>query len=129
MKFALLVTASPLSTQGADTALRFAQAAIHSGHSVERVFFFRDAVNTANRFSVCPQDEQNINTAWRNFCSEHSIDAIVCVSAALKRGILDQQESQRHHLDGSNLANAMQIGGLGLLTDAIIQVDRVLTFG
>lgn len=129
MKFALLVTASPSSTQGADTALRFARAAISTGHSIERVFFFRDAVNTASDFSIYPQDEYNIHSAWKNFCSEHSIEAIVCVSAALKRGIVDQQQSQRHHLTGYNLSKDMQIGGLGLLTEAIIRADRVMTFG
>jgi tRNA 2-thiouridine synthesizing protein D len=139
MKFALLVTAAPFSTQGADTALRFARAAIHKGHSIERIFFFRDGVHNANAFSIAPQDETNIPSEWQTFCQNNSIDAVACVSAALRRGIVDTHESQRHNLTASNLtasnltagnlAAGIEIGGLGLLTDAIINADRVLTFG
>ena len=134
MKFALLVTAAPFSTQGAETALRFARAAIHNGHSIERIFFFRDGVHNANAFSIAPQDETNIPSEWQTFCQNNSIDAVACVSAALRRGIVDTRESQRHNLSASNLtagnlAAGIEIGGLGLLTDAIINADRVLTFG
>ncbi|HSC76117.1 MAG TPA: sulfurtransferase complex subunit TusD [Pseudomonadales bacterium] len=117
MKFALLITAAPFSTQGAETALRFARAALSNGHSIERVFFFRDGVHNASTFAVAPQDEANVPTAWQQFCEAQAIDAVVCVSAALKRGIVD-----------SNVGN-ISIAGLGLLTDAIINADRVLTFG
>lgn len=118
MKFALLITAAPFSSQGAETALRFAQAAISSGHNIERVFFFRDGVHNASQFSTTPQDEKNIPAEWQKFCEIQKIDTVVCVSAALKRGITEE-----------NIFPDMQIGGLGLLTDAIINADRVLTFG
>jgi len=129
MKFALLITAAPFSAQGAESALRFARSAIDGGHSIERIFFFRDGVHNASQFVIAPQDEVNIPQSWQVFCSEQSIDAVVCVSAAIKRGLVDALESQRHHLAGSNIAPAMQVAGLGLLTDAIINADRVVTFG
>lgn len=129
MKFALLVTAAPFSTQGADTALRFARAAVSIGHSIERIFFFRDGVHNASGFVIAPQDEVNIPQAWQAFCSEHKIDTVVCVSAALKRGLVDARESQRHQLPASNITADMQVAGLGLLTDVIINADRVVTFG
>ena len=129
MRFALLVTAAPFSTQGADTALRFARAAVVSGHEIERVFFFRDGVHNASQFVIAPQDEKNIPREWQDFCREKNIDAVVCVSAALKRGLVDARESQRHQLPASKIAPDMQIAGLGLLTDAIINADRVVTFG
>jgi tRNA 2-thiouridine synthesizing protein D len=129
MKFALLVTAAPYSQQGAATALRFARAAIASGHSIGRVFFYRDGVHNASALAIAPQDEQNIPQAWQQFCKEHQIDAVTCVSAAIKRGIVDARESQRHALHTANLAAPMVIGGLGQLTDAIIDCDRLMTFG
>jgi tRNA 2-thiouridine synthesizing protein D len=129
MKFALLVTAAPFSTQGADTALRFARAAIASGHSIERVFFFRDGVHNASLLAVAPQDERNIPAEWQSFCENNTIDAVVCVSAAVKRGIVDARESKRHELTASNIAPQTVIAGLGLLTDVIINADRTLTFG
>lgn len=129
MKFALLVTAAPYSQQGAATALRFARAAIANGHSISRVFFYRDGVHNASALAVVPQDEENIPRAWQLFCEEKNIDAVVCVSAAIKRGIVDNRESQRHELQAANLAAPMAIGGLGQLTDAIIDCDQLLTFG
>lgn len=129
MKFALLVTAAPYSQQGAATALRFAQAALQAGHTIERVFFFRDGIHNASNLSVVPQDEVNVPAAWQTFCREQQIDTVACVSAALRRGVLDARESQRHRLPAANMADSMQIGGLGLLTEAIIHADRVVTFG
>jgi tRNA 2-thiouridine synthesizing protein D len=116
MKFALLITAAPFSTQGAETALRFARAAISNGHSIERIFFFRDGVHNASTFTTAPQDENNIPAEWQQFCAAQTIDTVVCVSAALKRGIVDTNTN-------------IPIAGLGLLTDAIINADRLVTFG
>lgn len=129
MKFALLVTAAPFSTQGAETALRFARAAISNGHTIERIFFYRDGVHNANTFAACPQDESNIPAEWQQLCKTHSIDAVVCVSAGLKRGIVDARENQRHNFPIGNVADHMSVAGLGLLTDSIISADRVVTFG
>jgi tRNA 2-thiouridine synthesizing protein D len=129
MKFALLITAAPFSQQSAHTALRFARAVISSGHSIERVFFFRDGVHNASQLTVMPQDENNVPSEWQHFCRNENIDAVVCVSAALKRGIVDAREQTRHSLTASNIAPGMTIAGLGQLADMLISADRVITFG
>lgn len=129
MKFSLLVTAAPCNSEAPATALRFAKAALESGHSIYRIFFFRDGIHNASTFSVSPQDENNISAAWQHFCGEQQLDAVICVSAAIKRGVLDAAESQRWQRSGANAAQQMSIGGLGLLTEAIIHSDRVVTFG
>lgn len=129
MRFSLLITAAPFSQPGAETALRFARAALAKGHSIERIFLFRDGVHNATTLAVAAQDERNIPAEWQQFCAQHQLDAVVCVSAALKRGIVDARESQRHALPASNLAPHMQIAGLGQLTDAILNSDRLISFG
>ncbi len=129
MKFALLITASASNSEAPATALRFATATLNSGHSIYRIFFFRDGVQNANTYAIAPQDERNIPEAWQQFCLAHNIDATTCVSAALKRGIVDEKESQRWKKIGSNASAQIPIGGLGLLTDAIINSDRLITFG
>lgn len=116
VNFALLITVAPFSHQGAATALRFARAALANGHSIERVFFFQDGVHNASQFTITPQDENNIPAEWQQLCREHTVDAVVCVSAANKRGII-------------NINTNMPIAGLGLLTDAMINADRLITFG
>ena len=129
LTFALLVTAAPFNSAGADTALRFAKAVLAEGHRIERVFFFREGVHAASNLSVVPQDERNLPQAWQAFCHDASIDAVVCVSAALKRGIADRREKERHRLAADNLGTPMIMAGLGQLADALISADRVVTFG
>jgi tRNA 2-thiouridine synthesizing protein D len=129
MKFALLVTAAVFSQQGSQTALRFARAAIGSGHSIERVFFFQDGVHNASQIIVVPQDENNPAKEWQQFCEEHKVEASVCVSAALKRGIIDAHQSRRYGTAAHNAAPQMNLAGLGQLVDALIRADRLLTFG
>lgn len=129
MKFSLLISAAPCNAQAPITALRFAQAALQAGHNIHRIFFFRDGVHNASTFAVYQQDEVNIPQQWQQFCTEYNLDAVICVSAALKRGILDPQESRRHQRNGSNADSNIQTGGLGMLTEAIIHSDRLISFG
>lgn len=128
MKFALLVCAAP-AQQGAASALRFARAALAAGHEIQRIFFFRDAVHNASQLVISPQDELNVPHEWQSFCTDHSLDAVVCVSAALRRGVIDAREQKRHNLPAHNLASPMSIAGLGQLADMLASADRVITFG
>ena len=55
---------------------------------------------------------------WAKLGQEHNIDLVVCVAAALRRGIKDE-----------NLAPGFRISGLGQLIESGIQADRYVTFG
>ena len=52
-----------------------------------------------------------------------------CVSSAIKRGIVDKQEAERHELSAVSLFESSDIAGLGQLIDAAINSDRLLNFG
>jgi len=129
MKFALAIYAAPFSSQASQTALNFAQALLAQGHSLYRVFFYQDGVYTANRLAVPPQDEQNLCSEWQTLARDHQVELIVCIAAALRRGIINPEEAQRYGLDGSNLAPEFTISGLGQLLEAGVQADRLITFG
>ena len=118
MKFGILVNEGPFQHQAADSAYLFAQAAIAKGHEVSRVFFYHDGVNNANMLSEPPQDDRDIVARWSKLNSEHGVDLVVCVAAALRRGIKD-----------SNLAKGFRIAGLGQLIEVGINADRVISFG
>ena len=66
---------------------------------------------------------------WSELASQHNLDLVVCVAAAQRRGILDQDEARRHGKDGDNLAPGFRISGLGQLIEAGIEADRFLVFG
>lgn len=129
MNFTLVVNAAPYSSEAAHTALRFARALLRADHDIYRVFFFGDGVQNTNRFAVTQQDEENVQQAWENLIRDNQIDSVVCVTSALKRGILDSTEAQRHEINGSSILPSSSIAGLGQLVDATAKSDRVINFG
>lgn len=127
MKFVLLIS-SPPQSPATRRALRFAEALLESGHSLERVFFYQDGVQIASKLLVYPQDEINIAQQWQAFIQQQQLDAVVCIAAALRRGLVDETEAQRYQLDASNLASGYVLSGLGQLHEAIQQAERVIHF-
>lgn len=127
MNFLLLLSSSAHSPV-ARRALRFAEAALQSGHRIERIFLYQDAVHLASKLLVAPQDEIKIAQQWQALILEHRIDAVVCIATALRRGVLDGSEAQRYELDASNLAEGYVLSGLGQLHEAMQQTDRLIHF-
>ena len=129
MKFGILVNEGPYTHQASDTAYHFAEAALRAGHEIVRVFFYHDGVNNGSRLSVPPQDDRNISERWSALAKEHDVELILCVAAAQRRGMLDEDEARRAGKDSNNMAEGFQISGLGQLIDAGIQADRLIVFG
>jgi len=129
MKFAILVNEGPYTHQASDSAYQFAKAALAKGHEIFRVFFYHDGVNNASRLTVPPQDDRHIVNRWSALAQEHNIDLVVCIAAAQRRGMLDENEMKRQGKDANNIAPAFRISGLGQLVEAGIQADRLVTFG
>ncbi len=128
MKFVInvLSDSSALATR---RALRFAQAVLAGGHEIVRVFFYQEGVLTASSNLVVAQDQVDIAQQWQAFIAEHKLDAVVCIAAALRRGVLDQAEAQRYQRGAVNLAAGYELSGLGQLHDGLQQADRSISFG
>lgn len=129
MKIALLVYGSAHNSQASYSALRFAKASLRSGHEVYRVFFYGDAIYTGNSLSTPPQDELNLHAEWSELAQTHELDLVICIAAALRRGVLDEKEAQRFAKEHHNLGEHFTLSGLGQLADATQIADRLLTFG
>ncbi len=131
MKFAIQINEGPYQHQASDTAYQFAKAAIEKGHEIMRVFFYHDGVNNASRFTVPPQDDRNVVNNWADLknADGSDIDKVVCVAAALRRGMLDKDEASKNSVDANNIHSAFRISGLGQLIEAGIQSDRLVVFG
>lgn len=129
MIISVVVSGSPVSTQSAQSALSFCEAALSAGHQLYRVFFYEDGVHAGNSLSISPQDERNLNAAWSAFVQKHQLDAVICVASALKRGVLNEGEASRYEKTAANLASGFDISGLGQWVDACINSDRVVSFG
>ncbi len=128
MKFAIAVFA-PAHAPAARRALRFAEAVLAAGHEIVRVFFYQDGVHSASANVVVGQDETDVAAQWRAFVSQHGLDAVVCIAAALRRGVLNPQEAQRYARPAANLPAPWELSGLGQLHEAAQQADRLVSFG
>ena len=118
MKIGVMVNEGPYQHQSSDSAYLFCRAAIEAGHQIERVFFYHDGVNNATKLTEPPQDDRNVVARWAKLAEERGVDLVVCVAAALRRGIVEQ-----------NLAQGFRISGLGQLVESAIQSDRLVVFG
>jgi tRNA 2-thiouridine synthesizing protein D len=128
MNFAIVLLAGP-QDPAARSALNFARAALDSGHQISRLFFYRDAVHLATVIGVQPQDEADVYADWRTFISDNQLDAVVCIAAALRRGVLNDAESSRWQRPVANTGAPWELSGLGQWVDSLQTADRTVTFG
>ncbi|WP_130872386.1 sulfurtransferase complex subunit TusD [Pseudomonas bubulae] len=128
MKFAIALY-SAAHAPSSRRALRFAEAALAGGHEIVRLFFYQDGVHIASSYIVTPQDEQDLAQQWATFVSQHQLDGVVCIAAALRRGVLNEDESARYQRPGVNVHAPWELSGLGQLHDAIQSADRLICFG
>lgn len=127
MVFVLLITAPP-GHANAWHGYYFARAALAQGHTV-KPFFYGDGVGVANRLLSPAQDELNLGELWATLAEHYRLELPVCIAAALRRGITDDANAKRHHLDADNLHPRFTLAGLGALAESLITTDRTLNFG
>ncbi|UUY07619.1 sulfurtransferase complex subunit TusD [Pseudomonas sp. J452] len=128
MKFAIALFA-PAHLPSSRRALRFAEAALAGGHEIVRLFFYQDGVHSASANTVSAQDELDLPAEWRAFVEQQKLDAVVCIAAALRRGVLNEEEAQRYQKPAANLGAPWELSGLGQLHEANQLADRLICFG
>lgn len=128
MKFAIALF-SPPSAPSSRRALRFAEAVLDGGHEIVRLFLYGDGVHSASGNGVSPQDETDVAHQWREFIGARQLDSVVCIAAALRRGVLDEQEALRYQRQAANLPAPWVLSGLGQLHEAAQLADRLICFG
>ena len=120
MKFSIVIYSAPYSTEAASTAFNFSKSLLEHGLELYRLFFFGDGVHNANKLAVVAQDEVNLQQQWHSLIKNYQLDSVVCVTSAIKRGIVDATESQRHELEAASMYDSSEVAGLGQLIDAAI---------
>jgi tRNA 2-thiouridine synthesizing protein D len=128
MKFVIALF-SPPHSPAARRALRFAEAALAGGHEITRLFFYQEGVHSASANVVVSQDELDVAAAWTRFVADHQLDGVVCIAAALRRGVLNPEEANRYSRSAANLQAPWDLSGLGQLHEAAQLADRLVCFG
>ncbi len=129
MLFSLVVLSAPYSNQSSMTAFEFAKTLLAEGHSIHRIFFYSDGIHNATSLSAPPRDEINLPFEWTQLSEKENIDLVVCIAAALRRGVLNSEEARRYEKPSANLLDKFEISGLGQLLEAAVVSDRLITFG
>ena len=128
LSYTLVVNGSVYGSQSARNAYAFANALLKKGHSLVSVFFYQEGVTNGSRLIVPANDEFDLTTAWQQLAVKHNVRLETCVAAALRRGVISQQEAMQHQCDGDNLAEGFDQIGLGSLAEALLTQDRVVQF-
>lgn len=124
----LINVIAPPSSQTSLSALRFCQALLKKGHNISRVFFYGDGVYNANSLLSPPSDENNMEQLWRDFGSNEEVELVVCIAAAVRRGLLNEEEAKRYNKPASNIQAPFIVSGLGQMIEGAVLADRSLTF-
>ncbi len=114
--------------QANQLAQRFIHAALLSGHRIEQVFFYHEAVRVGDGLVQCAQDDPATPHTWQDLANAGNFELNVCISAALRRGIINVEEAQRYSKPGASLATPFQLVGLGVFIEGLVNADRVVTF-
>lgn len=126
--FTILVTSAPFETQSAYTALRFSEAALQSGHHINGIFFYQAGVLNSNQFQAGHSDELNLYSRWCKLHQQYATPLQVCVTAANRRGIINQQDAQDLDQPHFNLSAPFEEVGLGELVGLLDQAERMIQF-
>lgn len=138
----LLITADP-SHPLAHLALRYAKALLEQAKDTANstdiadsenykpplnVFFYAEAAHTANRLRWQSAEQFNLTQAWQALAKQYQLPLPICVSTALSRGISDTDNSERHQLDGDNVATGFHLVGLSELAMMMQSHCRLIQF-
>ena len=128
LTYTLLVNGPIYGSQSAKNAYQFALALIERGHQLKSVFFYQDGVSNGSALTVPANDEFDLAEAWQKLASQHEVRLETCVAAALRRGVVSEDEANQHQLENHNLADGFEQAGLGSLAEAMLTQDRVVQF-
>ena len=118
MQFTLIVLNAPWQGQAAQTALRFARAALAAGHGLRQVLFYGDGA-LALAPSGGPGETER---GWAALGQAHGVPLIACATAAARRGI--EWGAASRPAPSAFVAP----GTLGQAMVALPESDRLLTF-
>jgi len=115
-----MITTPPYSNLSV-TALEYVETALKSGVELIGVFFYQDGVLHANANIQIASDEFQALSQWQRLHQEYNLPLHLCITAAEKRGISDDQSTKSIH-------SIFTVSGLGELVELSTSADRMVQF-
>lgn len=69
--------------------IRFCESALESGHKIDHIFFYQDALYALSTHRMIPTDELDWLARLEQLATKLAIDMLFCTTAAERRGIVD----------------------------------------
>ncbi|WP_421134597.1 sulfurtransferase complex subunit TusD [Alteromonas sp. A079] len=126
--YSILVTSPPYYGDAALRMASFIDGVLDNGDTVDNVFFYGEGVHHCNQFAVQTGDEFYSYEYWTQLSSSHNTALLVCVTAAIKRGVVSVDEAKDNGVDGANLVAPFQQAGLGEFFTALHACNRLVQF-
>ena len=126
--FTLLIRSAPFASGQHQIAQDFLQQAISQGHTIDRVFFYQDAVYCGLNTLQPVQGQPSVTEQWQKLATQFDFPLQLCIANALRRGICNEEERQRYNLSAATCAEHFELSGLGEMAEACAQSDRVMEF-
>ena len=120
-KLAVVITTPPYSNLTV-TALNYIETALQGNINIVGVFFYQDGVLNANSNVHIASDEFQTIKRWQALHEQYQLPLHLCITAAEKHGISDENES------GSLIHDAFTISGLGELVELSTNAERLVQF-
>ncbi|KXJ59735.1 MAG: sulfur relay protein TusD [Alteromonas sp. Nap_26] len=126
--YSILITTPPFHGDTAKRAFAFIKGVLDNGDTVSNVFFYSDGVLHANSLMLQTSDELYAYNEWKALAENHNITLLVCITAAVKRGIVSEQEAIENGLSIANLVSPFEQAGLGEFFSELHNCDRLVQF-
>ena len=127
-KFIIQINSPAYGSASSYNAYRFAKAALNNGHLIDKVFFYQEGVLNTNSLNSPASDEFDLQQAWLSLSEQYGLSLVNCVSAALRRGVLSENDAKENALSQWNMQPPFIMGGLGELVTGIESADRLVSF-
>ena len=114
-----MITTPPYSNLSV-TALNYIEVALESGVELVGVFFYQDGVMHASTSVQISSDEFQAITHWQRLHQTYNLPLHLCITAAEKRGISDE--------NSQNIHSIFTVSGLGELVELSSIADRLVQF-
>jgi tRNA 2-thiouridine synthesizing protein D len=127
-QYSVLITSSPFHGDNALRALQFIAGVIDSGSSIDNVFFYGDGVYHTNNLMLEAGGECFSFGEWKKLSEAHNVKLLVCITAAVKRGIVSEQEAVNNGIASANLSAPFIQAGLGEFFTELHSCTRLVQF-
>ena len=108
LSYTLILTQSPVQHESNLTAQSLVAELLDAGDTIDRVFFYQDAVYIGLESQVPGQGLETSYQGWLELQEMQQFPLQLCIANSLRRGILDETEATRYS-KSANLKAGFQL--------------------